>query len=531
MRAVCYGIVLLASVWPWTAGALELGNIKVHSHLGQPLDARITVTRGIDELGKNLLLRLAEPLEFARAGIDRPYVLHRLRFVLAKANNGNEIIRVSTLGKLDEPALAFLLTTTTGENRRVHQFDITLDPAPRKKANRRTPVGIATPAQNGAERRITVKPGDSLSLIAARVRPNRTISLEQMMNTLLRLNPQAFINNDRDRLIAGTILTVPVTNPADHSQENSTTAKDKPEANATNDRKKAAEKTVQTQLRILSAPSSVTKQDGPKHPKVLAMEQQIQSYREDTEKAEIQNRELRERLIKLREHLVLVKRQLTEHTEIQQKLMLKPKTLPVAKPMQPISVKSASAKPIAVQAPVSPAPSPPPAANVEVEVVANSTINWQLIGYIAVAAILMFGAGVFILLKSWKKMRFPTTVLDVERFIKETSSAPQSQLESILAQVDASLAHGQVDDAEKLLKDAAEYYPFDPILMYKLLEIYAHTEREDAFVSLVEQVQETLQRDAPGAWREVEKFGSRLVPYHPLFLRSDSPQGMAPSSA
>ena len=66
-------------------------------------------------------------------------------------------------------------------------------------------VGDAAPADTGSYR---VRPGDSLSRIAAKTqRPG--VSLDQMLVSLYRGNPQAFIGDNMNRLRSGVVLSVP----------------------------------------------------------------------------------------------------------------------------------------------------------------------------------------------------------------------------------------------------------------------------------------------------------------------------------
>ena len=82
------------------------------------------------------------------------------------------------------------------------------EPAPPREP--RTPRTAAAPAAAGADGadEYRVKAGDSLSKIAARTqRPG--VSLDQMLVSLYRSNPQAFVENNMNRLKSGVVLAVP----------------------------------------------------------------------------------------------------------------------------------------------------------------------------------------------------------------------------------------------------------------------------------------------------------------------------------
>ena len=58
-----------------------------------------------------------------------------------------------------------------------------------------------------------MRPGDTLTRIAGKTqRPG--VSLDQMLVSLFRANPQAFMGDNMNRLRSGTVLTVPSTDEA-----------------------------------------------------------------------------------------------------------------------------------------------------------------------------------------------------------------------------------------------------------------------------------------------------------------------------
>ncbi len=67
------------------------------------------------------------------------------------------------------------------------------------------PAPAAAPAEPG---KVTVRPGDSLSRIAAR-NARSGVSLDQMLAGLYRANPDAFFANNINRLRSGAVLSVP----------------------------------------------------------------------------------------------------------------------------------------------------------------------------------------------------------------------------------------------------------------------------------------------------------------------------------
>lgn len=85
-------------------------------------------------------------------------------------------------------------------------------PAPAVTARPRpatpAPAPAPAPAAASAASEYTVKPGDTLSRIASRTQ-STGVSLDQMLVGLYRSNPDAFINQNMNRLKSGAVLAVP----------------------------------------------------------------------------------------------------------------------------------------------------------------------------------------------------------------------------------------------------------------------------------------------------------------------------------
>lgn len=83
-------------------------------------------------------------------------------------------------------------------------------PAPAVKANSKS-TALRPPLPKGGENKsFIVSRGDILGSIAQQTKP-RSVSLNQMMVALLRANPDAFVDNNINRLRSGVILKVPTT--------------------------------------------------------------------------------------------------------------------------------------------------------------------------------------------------------------------------------------------------------------------------------------------------------------------------------
>jgi len=213
------------------ANALELGEVQIESTLGQPLRAsiayalnpheqlfdfcvslrpgvpgsaiptvsraRVSVTAGAIILTGRTSVR--DPLLNVQVAVDCPYTPH--------------LVREYTL--IVDPVLPDVTTRFAAEDTVIDQPVALPAPATTQETaipRVNTPVRAnrlrtdAPPIAMSAE--YQVRPGDTISLIASRIE-NRTIGLWPAINALVAANPDAFLNGDADRLMAGSVLLIP----------------------------------------------------------------------------------------------------------------------------------------------------------------------------------------------------------------------------------------------------------------------------------------------------------------------------------
>jgi pilus assembly protein FimV len=237
-----------------SAWALGLGRLAVQSALGETLKAEIDVTSITPEESNNLRIRVAPPESYRTAGVDYNPVLPGTQATLARRADGTPVLRLTSDRAVQEPFVDVILEISWATGRLVREYTLLFDPP--VNTARATPPAAATaapvmaaaapapnapvaapsePAASRAERKppvpapapkpvaaqpatvapkasgadsYRVKQGDSLSRIAATTqRPG--VSLDQMLVGLYRSNPQAFVDNNMNRLKAGVVLDVP----------------------------------------------------------------------------------------------------------------------------------------------------------------------------------------------------------------------------------------------------------------------------------------------------------------------------------
>jgi hypothetical protein len=218
------------------AAAIELGDATVQSQLGQPLRASIAFAlapqeqvsescislgpgpSGLPGIGRAsisifdgaLLLRgstpIREPIVATNIVISCPSAARLAReymmFIDPAGTTAAEPVVVAQPAVAARPAaVPAKAPSSAASNRRSTS---TISPgaiAPRAVNNSKSePIGMAT--------RYRVLPGDSLSEITARIK-NRPPGLWAAVNTVFNANPDAFIDNDPNKLKAGSWLTIP----------------------------------------------------------------------------------------------------------------------------------------------------------------------------------------------------------------------------------------------------------------------------------------------------------------------------------
>lgn len=217
-----YWTLFVLLLLPGAVGAVGLGRISVDSFLNEPLNARIQLLslRGVEI--EDLRVSLADAKTFEKAGLERPFILSGLRFRVIGKDKGTGYIKVTSRDSIKEPYLDFLVTLEWQGNRITRQFTILLDPPVVRPVSRsRPPVprnsaepAVAAPAAGGEVSRQNgqygpVKRADTLWVIARNVRPDRGITIEQMMMALLRANPEAFRYGNVNFLNRGAVLDIP----------------------------------------------------------------------------------------------------------------------------------------------------------------------------------------------------------------------------------------------------------------------------------------------------------------------------------
>ncbi|MDO8908016.1 MAG: FimV/HubP family polar landmark protein [Pseudohongiella sp.] len=253
------------------ADAVELGNISLQSASGQPLVATVQLSDTDGLNASQINVQVASAADFERFSLERLAALDTLQ-IEVDFSGRTPVLRVSSPVTINEPFVSLVLDTRWPSGRVLTEYTLRLE-SPAFSAQTGAPASSApirsvqeplaeqvaeapavavpettasvsnapvssqaaaaqsSPATSPASPQpgfasqqaaapqpaatvsnastITVNAGDTLWELAQRVRPDSSVSVQQTMLALQRLNPQAFIGGNINRVRRGEILQVP----------------------------------------------------------------------------------------------------------------------------------------------------------------------------------------------------------------------------------------------------------------------------------------------------------------------------------
>ena len=267
--AVAVALAVLSGGGVPSAEAAGLGRLTVQSALGQPLRAEVEVTSVSPDEAESLKARIASPEAFSRVGLQYKEALSGVRMDVEN-RGGRYFIKVTSSRPINDPFVDLVVELSWASGTFSREYTFLLDPPTQQSANQanrsgNAPVaGAATAAaatgaaasgsnavrtidpatgrlvnqERGAQGRsqaasqpteakqqpaaqakggrdasseggtVTVGQGETLGMIAARVRP-ASATLDQTIVAIYRTNPTAFIQNNPNLIRQGRTLTIP----------------------------------------------------------------------------------------------------------------------------------------------------------------------------------------------------------------------------------------------------------------------------------------------------------------------------------
>jgi len=204
--------------------SLGLGEAKVESFLGQPLEVKIELITGPSDDLASLSAKLASAADYELIGASRDDVSVPLQFSILGLD-GNAYIAVSSRLDINNPVVRLILEVNWSSGRMLREYTLFLDPptfsqrapAPRIEAESAAQASQPTPAITtvgeaailGTDEYGPVQSGDTLWRIAMDWSAGHGLNINKVMLAIQRENPEAFSSNNINLLQRGVILRMP----------------------------------------------------------------------------------------------------------------------------------------------------------------------------------------------------------------------------------------------------------------------------------------------------------------------------------
>ena len=235
------GIVLALSFMTCNAQALQLGLPVLQSQLGQPLKLEVQISDLSAQEAQDFQASLADDTVYQTAKINRVTGLDNVAVTLIKRGEDAYVLQMQGKEPLTSPYVDLLIEFRWATGRSFRNIGLPMGGTPTNAAKgtataaapaaklqpRSSPLPAASdvpkkdpvsskpeaPAKSNstlpeAGKSIEVQRGDTASgLILAT--DTDEVSLDQLLVTMLRNNPKAFVDNNVNRLKAGALVTLP----------------------------------------------------------------------------------------------------------------------------------------------------------------------------------------------------------------------------------------------------------------------------------------------------------------------------------
>ncbi|MDQ8034283.1 MAG: FimV/HubP family polar landmark protein, partial [Bordetella sp.] len=210
LRVLSWAVALAIGATAATqAQAARLGHARVLSAPGAPAQISVPLLELTPDEANNLQVSLAPQAAWDAAGLTPPVPLARTYLrVDAGRDTASRTIVINSDQPLSRTTVDLLLNLRSASGERQLQVTILVPARTTPEIQRAStgPAAAGTAAASASE--VRVRKGDTLYGVAQRnAVPDATIY--QMLVALWRANPQAFIDNNMNRVRAGQTLTVP----------------------------------------------------------------------------------------------------------------------------------------------------------------------------------------------------------------------------------------------------------------------------------------------------------------------------------
>ena len=242
---VAAAFLMLGGLSSFNAQALSLGRMQVQSFLGESLRAELELRDVSEADAKSFKAEVSPAATFKALGLEYQSAYTELAFNLQLLPEGRAVLKISGSRPVAVNFIELVFDFSWASGRTTRDFTLLIMPpatpgpvAPVAPAVQEAPAPAAAPAaaaqmpaavpapatpapavqapkpaaaKGGS--RLTVKAGDTASELAVQAK-SVNVSLDQMLLAMLRSNPDAFVANNVNRLLAGAELSVPTSDQA-----------------------------------------------------------------------------------------------------------------------------------------------------------------------------------------------------------------------------------------------------------------------------------------------------------------------------
>ncbi|MBU0593378.1 MAG: hypothetical protein KKH74_06530 [Gammaproteobacteria bacterium] len=530
---------LIACAVPLSSSALLLGELRLHSHLGQPLSASVPLKAGPDEELDSRCFSLYRP----EGKGDSASYLTQARLELLETD-GQFQLTIRSSQSINEPFLRLLVQENCGQGRLSREYTLLLDPVEyvRGRAPSVKPAAVA-------ERQIStmqghylwdVRQGETLGSIAASLYP-RQVSMQRVFLRAMRdANPSLRDTPADEPLPAGGVIHVPALPLLASAPVTSAEPVSRPQRVHPAATKPVADPVERAQ------PLQPAEQEGGFRLKLSTSALDLSVVGKMTE---AQRQHLREKqlLLDADDQVASTLSMKNRIMQLEEQIETMQKSLEQTNSRMLISEKLAVA-PVQIAAPTLPAAS------------TNWTSWLENTSFRGMAGVGLILALLFSGWWRWHRRQaevqldselahefaasempkyaptrfeqhqaiatksettdqeedFLTSVTSI--FDNEGESVTFTEAESVLDEVDLYLAYGWSNRAIDLLQEYLEKHQDDVHLWKKLFEIYSSQGMKQEFEQFALRCQSTL--DDSGLWVLVQKLGRQLDSENPLYFSS-----------
>lgn len=120
-------LLIITMITSGMLSALELGELKLASALGEPLNAQLQIRDHEDFSTSSLSIKQAPMAIYEKMGVDRSAIYQELRFEVDPTG----VLTISSQDAIKEPYMNFILQFHWAEGKLYREFNLLIDPPAR----------------------------------------------------------------------------------------------------------------------------------------------------------------------------------------------------------------------------------------------------------------------------------------------------------------------------------------------------------------------------------------------------------------